>query len=225
MSTQPSPPATKRDLIVEELRRLILSGDLPRGERLRQDDLATRFRASITPVREALRALEAEGLAVSEPHRGVRVAGIDLERVTATYVVRRLTEGYAVARATTRLTLRDLRRLEELVEAVAASSDPVERRATNRELHFLLYRRCGLPGMVEQIESLWAAFPWDVSLGSEERARASDAEHRALLAALRAGDPEAARAAAEEHIRTGFADLQERLTGSAGPDPFDLDAD
>jgi len=225
VSTSASPPPTKRDLIVEELRRLILSGELPRGERLRQDDLAARFRASITPVREALRALEAEGLAVSEPHRGVRVAGIDLERVTATYVVRRLTEGYAVARATTRLTLRDLRRLEELVEAVASSEDPVERRATNRELHFLLYRRCGLPGMVEQIEALWATFPWDVSLGSEERAAQSDAEHRVLLSALRSGDPEAARAAAEEHIRTGFADLRERLTGSAGPDPFELDAD
>lgn len=225
MTARPSPPATKRDLIVEELRRLILSGELPRGERLRQDDLAARFSASITPVREALRALEAEGLAVSEPHRGVRVAGIDLDRVTATYVVRRLTEAYAVARATTRLSLRDLRGVEELVEAVAAASDPVERRALNRELHFTLYRRCGLPGMVAEIESLWSAFPWDVSLGSDERARASDAEHRVLLAALRAGDPDAARAAAEDHIRHGFADLQARLTGSAGTDPFELDAD
>lgn len=225
MTARPTPPATKRDLIVEELRRLILSGELPRGERLRQDDLAARFNASITPVREALRALEAEGLAVSEPHRGVRVAGIDLDRVTATYVVRRLTEGYAVARATTRLSLRDLRRVEDLVEAVAVASDPVERRALNRELHFTLYHRCGLPGLVEQVEGLWAAFPWDVSLASEERARASDAEHRVLLAALRAGDPQAARAAAEDHIRSGFVDLQQRLTGSAGPDPFELDAD
>ena len=100
--------ATKRDQIVDELRRRILSGDLARGERMPQDELARQFGASITPVREALRLLEAEGLVLSEPHRGVRVCGVDVDEVTATYIVRRLTESYAMRRATLRVSRRDL---------------------------------------------------------------------------------------------------------------------
>lgn len=68
-----------RDRIVGDLRRRIMSGEFPRGSRMPQDELARHFDASITPVREALRLLEAEGLLVSEPHRGVRVAGVDLK--------------------------------------------------------------------------------------------------------------------------------------------------
>ncbi|GAA1907928.1 GntR family transcriptional regulator [Nocardioides lentus] len=216
---------TKRDLIVDELRRLILSGELARDARLPQDELAARFSSSITPVREALRALEAEGLVVSAPHRGTRVAGIDVDRVTATYVVRRLVEGHAVARAASRLTRRDLARAEELVAAVEAATEPVDVRAANRDLHFFLYERCGLPGLVEQITGLWASFPWDLALGSPERGAAAHAEHRAILAALREGDAEAARRACEDHIASGFAGILERLTGRSGPDPFDLDSD
>jgi DNA-binding GntR family transcriptional regulator len=99
---------TKRDQIFEELRRMILSGELPRGARLPQDDLARRFGASITPVREALRLLEADGIVVAEPHRGVRVAGVDLEQVKATYVLRRLSESYAMRRAMLRVSRRDM---------------------------------------------------------------------------------------------------------------------
>src|SRR6195952_4726823 len=118
-----SPQMMKRDRIVEDLRRKILSGELPRGARMPQDDLARQFDASITPVREALRLLEAEGLLVSEPHRGVRVAGIDLDKVKATYVVRRLVESYAMQRVTTRLSPLDLTRLRALMGRMQKESD------------------------------------------------------------------------------------------------------
>src|SRR5207237_9391530 len=129
--------------IVDELRRRILSGTLPRGARLPQDELARDFGASSTPVREALRLLEAEGLVVAEPHRGVRVAGVDLAQVTATYVVRRLVGGYAIRRATLRLSRRDLARARELLDAgpVGGAPGPVDpgtARERNRAFHFLL---------------------------------------------------------------------------------------
>ena len=219
---------TKRDLIVDRLRRMILAGELARGARLPQDELAARFGSSITPVREALRALEAEGLVVSEPHRGTRVAAVDLEQVKGTYVVRRLVEAYAVRRATTRLSLRDLRRAAELLEEcerASAEQDAARARQANRDFHFVLYDRCGIPSLARQVAALWAAFPWDLVLSTPGRAAESTAEHRAILAAVRAGDPDAAAEAVEAHIAHGFAALTARMAPDGVPDPFDLDTD
>ena len=217
----------KRDRIVDELRRRILAGALPRGARLPQDELARDFGASSTPVREALRLLEAEGLVVAEPHRGVRVAGVDLAQVTATYVVRRLVESYAMRRATLRLSRRDLARARELLEraAVDPAVDPGAARDRNRAFHFLLYDRCGMPELVERIAAMWQAFPWDLMLDSDDRAAASHREHLDLLAALETGDPDAVAAATERHLSNGFAAIRRQLTGGEGPDPFGLDVD
>ena len=214
---------TKRDQIFDDLRRRILAGALARGARLLQDELAREFGASITPVREALRLLEADGLVVAEPHRGVRVAAVDLEQVTATYVVRRLTESYAMRRATLRLSRRDLTRARALLDA-PRPADPAAVRDRNREFHFLLYERCGMPGLVDRIAGMWRAFPWDLMLDSTARAAASLREHRDLLDALEGGDPDAVAASTERHLRNGFAAIRRQLTGHEGPDPFDIDA-
>jgi DNA-binding GntR family transcriptional regulator len=242
--TRPALPV-KRDQIVDELRRRILSGTLPRGARLPQDELARDFGASSTPVREALRLLEAEGLVVAEPHRGVRVAGVDLAQVTATYVVRRLVESYAMRRATLRLSRHDLARARALLDAGPAGGDPGpldpgpldpgpldpgpvdlgSARDRNRAFHFLLYERCGMPELVARIAAMWQAFPWDLMLDSEARAAASHREHLDLLAALEAGDPDAVAAATERHLSNGFAAIRRQLTGGDGPDPFGLDVD
>jgi DNA-binding GntR family transcriptional regulator len=212
---------TKRDQIVDELRRRILSGDLARGARMPQDDLARDFGASITPVREALRQLEAEGLVVSEPHRGVRVAGVDLAEVTATYVVRRLTETYAMRRATLRLSRRDLARARRLLEDGTGEST----RDRNREFHFLFYDRCGMPALTRRIAGMWQAFPWDLTLDSEGRAEQSHREHLVILEAAEAGDPEAVAEATAVHLRNGFSSILRRLDDRSGPDPFDIDSD
>ena len=219
--------ATKRDAIVDQLRRLILSGELQRGQRLPQDDLASRFSSSITPVREALRALEAEGLVVSEPHRGTRVAAVDFERVKATYLVRRLVESYTMRRAATRISPRDLslvRGIMDEIDQSAAVGDSERAREANRRFHFFFYDRCGIPALSAQIAVLWAAFPWDLALSSPERSKQSSAEHHQLLAAVEAGGTEAAAAAAEKHIAHGFTAITRRL-GQPDLDPFDPDVD
>jgi len=211
--------STKRDRIVDELRRDILGGGLARGTPLRQDELARRFGASITPVREALSLLSAEGLVVAEHHRGVRVAGVDVDRVTATYVVRRLTEAHAVRRATPRVSRHDLARARAVLDRPA--DDPAAARERNREFHFLLYDRCGVPALPERIAALWQAFPWDLTLHDDDRAAASAAEHRAILDAVTEGDADRAAAATEEHVAGGFASLLRALGGARAGDPFD----
>lgn len=218
----------KRDRIFESLRRQILSGALPRGSRMPQDELARQFDASITPVREALRLLEAEGLIVSEPHRGVRVAGVDLDKVKATYITRRLVESYAMRRATSRLSQRDLARAQTLIEQMNGTkgADDLETyRHDNREFHFLFYDRCGLSGLRDQIDAMWQAFPWDLLLDTSDRTAESQQEHIDILAAVRSGDLEAVAATTELHIQKGFAGIAHRLSDRVDGDPFDIDVD
>lgn len=218
--------STKRDVIVAELRRLIISGELPRDSRLPQDELARRFESSITPVREALRVLEADKLVVSEPHKGVRVAGIDFGRVTATYVVRRLTECYAIQHAAIRLSPLDLRHAEELMVALDAamhSSDAAATRELNQSFHYFFYARCGLPALMNEIDELWRAFPWDLMLSSTEASEMSSREHREIFDAVRVGDGEAAAAALAKHLDRSFNDLAVRFTGTAVANPFAAD--
>ncbi|SDI09722.1 DNA-binding transcriptional regulator, GntR family [Arthrobacter subterraneus] len=216
---------TKRDQIVDELRRMIVSGEMPRGSRLPQDELAKRFNSSITPVREALRALEADALVVAEPHRGVRVAGVDFERVQATYVLRRLAESFAMRRAAIRLSPHELLQAESLLARLKESTarrDVTAMRSLNRDFHFYFYQRCGLPGLVQEIEGLWRVFPWDLLLDAPEPADISDTEHELILDAVRRSDPEAAADAMGAHLARSFLALAGRITGTDNSDPFEI---
>lgn len=220
--------STKRDKIVLGLRRKILGRELDRGERLRQDEVAEWFSASITPVREALRILEAEGLVTSEAHRGVRVAGVDVDRLKALFVTRRLTETFAIARATTRISRHELRQAEKLLEALDVASekrDAIGRNAYNEEFHFFFYDRCGMPALREDIAARWRAFPWDLTLDSSDRLGQSHSEHQAIVDAVRKIDPDAAAKVLGEHITNGFLRLAESTTGEPISNPFDFDVD
>jgi DNA-binding GntR family transcriptional regulator len=219
---------TKRDRIVAEIRRLIIEGELPRGQRLQQDELAVRFQTSITPVREALRQLAAEGLLMAQPNRGVRVADADLEQVKFTYVQRRLIEPYAMRRAARRISPRDLDQADALVEAMeaaVAAGDRIELNRRNYDFHFLFYSRTGIPALETHIATLWNQFPWDVLQVLPTRMLETNAEHRAQLEAVRAADIDAVGSTTEVHLAHSFARLAEHVTGAEVPDPFDIDHD
>lgn len=224
----PTARPTKRDQIVDELRRMILTGALSRGEKLPQDELARRFDASITPVREAMRLLEAEGLLVAEPHRGVRVAGVDLDRVKGSYVVRRLTESYAMKRAVDRMAPRDIAAAEDLIARMrdhAARGDSVSVRELNRQFHFYFYERSGLPALCDEIAAMWRSFPWDLMLSTDARWEESQREHQAIVDAVRAGDHDRAAVLTETHIRNGYLAIAGHIVGESAADPFDLHVD
>ena len=146
--TQIGANTTKKDRVVAELRQLILSGAIPRGTRIQQDDVAAQFQVSITPVREALRQLEVEGLVVSEPHRGVIVPLVDMRSLKAVYVMRRLIEPYAFARASRRFSRLDIERAPSSRTRWRLRTSPGTQSASaaaNRGFHFLFFERCGIP--------------------------------------------------------------------------------
>lgn len=222
---------TKKDVVVEEIRRRIDSGELRRGDWVRQDVLADALETSITPVREAMRELQAEGLLVGHPHRGVQVATIDLEQVKGVYMTRRLVEPYAMQRAAFAVSRRDLDRARQLNRAIAATDDGLEASELNREFHFVFYDKSGPESFIAIIRDLWEQFPWDILRLRSERVVDSIGEHEAMIDAVEANDGEAIRQTTQTHILHGYRDLATYLNAeseAAGgdrasvDDPFDL---
>lgn len=205
---------TKREMIAAELRRQICNGELSRGTRMNQDKLAERFSTSITPVREALGMLQAEGVLVSEPHRGVRVATADLEQVKTVYLLRQLLEPYAMQRAMWRASPRDLHAATVLFQEMTAleeAGDPIGYNKANWKFHFAFYERCDDDGLRAEIALLWQRYPWDLLQVVEQRSTTSQQEHGRMLEAAGVGDIEAVAVATREHLRTSYLALAEYL--------------
>lgn len=135
----------------------IISGALPPGARLRQDHLAEEFGASHVPVREAFRRLEAQGLAVSEPRRGVRVAAFDLAEVREVAEMRAALEVLALRHAMPNLTPAVLERAAAATTAADAATDVRAWETANRAFHRLILEPCAMPRLLAAIDDLHAA--------------------------------------------------------------------
>jgi DNA-binding GntR family transcriptional regulator len=207
---------------------MIRDGELPRGSRIQQDVLAEMFNTSITPVREALVLLEAEGLLVGEPNRGVSVADADFSAIKAVYIQRMLLEPYAMRRATRRISHRDLDRAADLLDRMTSASktkEVVSVPELNRQFHFLFYDACGNEALSTQIEQLWQRWPWDLLSVIKERPNESQKEHAEMILAVRSGNVEQVALATEQHLRASYMSLGKHLTGEKPEDVFDLDVD
>lgn len=201
---------TKLDLVEQLLIREIASGEIAPGEPLRQLELADRLGISATPVREALRRLEAQGLVVRHPHRGVRVAEVEPGQMSELYIIRAALEGLAVEHAVPHLTPKDIRALEQIherLEVGRAKGALKSLRKLNYDFHTRLYRHSELPRLIRIIDSLWPLFPWDSIWAIPGRAASSAVEHQEILDALNEGDAVAAGAAMRRHIESGAEEL------------------
>ena len=114
------------------IREAILDGELQAGERLKEDELARRLDVSRTPIREALRRLEAEGLVEVEPQRGATVRAFDPGELDDIYRLLAVLEGYAARRAAERISAEDLDALTKSAERFARLA--ARKRVTPREL-------------------------------------------------------------------------------------------
>lgn len=214
---------TKAALIADALRETIATGGLDDGTRLYQDQLAQQFETSITPVREALKLLQAEGLLVSEPHRGVRVAFPDLDQMASIYVMRRLVEPYAAARSAPRLSRRDLDRARMINEefGTVGSSTAEDARRLNHEFHFVFYNACGLPTLHSEIERLWTGFPWAALQVHRGHNASSYEDHLEMIEAVESGGEPVIRQRFETHIFRGFESLMAHMGVTLVNDPFE----
>lgn len=180
----------------------IISGQIEPGAKLRQDHIAEEFETSHVPVREAFRRLEAQGLAVSEPRRGVRVASFDLTQVKEVAEMRAALEVLALRHAAQHLTPAILDQAEEATKAGDKSKDVRSWEEANRTFHRLLLAPCKMPRLLASIDDLHAASARFLfaTWRSDWESR-TDYDHRAILGALRKGDVEAATSILTHHVQ------------------------
>ncbi|TAM69128.1 MAG: GntR family transcriptional regulator [Chloroflexota bacterium] len=180
---------TTQDLALMTLRQAILDGTIEPGARLRQEDMAAVFDASRIPVREALRALEHEGLVSSEPHRGFTVSSLDADEVEEIYDLRAVLEGHAVRLAVPLLTERDLEDLERLFAEMRAASGPDEELARREAFYMRLFAVTARPRLVSLIlrlrQDVSRSLRWKLVSHSPDH-------HQVFFEAIKRGDAEAA---------------------------------
>jgi DNA-binding GntR family transcriptional regulator len=190
---------SKADMVAALIRELIITGELGANEHLRQRDLAERFGVSQTPVREAMRRLESEGLVVGDNHRGFTVVEPDAGRVEENFEIRAALEPLAASLAASKIDAAGIGRLSDLNDRMRQlpESDP-SYLDLNREFHFAIYEYAGSPLLMSLMRLLWASLHGGpkVLRTHAESAR----QHDEILAALRAGDRQAAAAQTYRHI-------------------------
>jgi DNA-binding GntR family transcriptional regulator len=203
---------TKEEYVTQRLREMVIAGILPQGERLRQQQIATEFGVSATPVREALRRLVSEGYLTSSPHAGVSVARPDIHHAEEIYEIRGRLEGYLAGLATPRMTrerIAGLRQLNEQFRQAYEKRDFVEARLFNYRLHHVIWEAAERPVTLKIVEGLWGKFPFSpfAILGVPGRPNRTYEEHERLIQALESGDGEAAERSIVEHITSGRHDF------------------
>ena len=190
--------ATTQDLVLTSLRDAILAGVLGPGARLRQEDLAERFGTSRIPVREALRALEYEGLVRSEPNRGFTVTELDADDIEEVYDLRIVLETHAVKLALPLLTDEDMTELEALFETMANAPDADEQLAARERFYIRLYSVSGRPRLVGLIARLRQEVARSLRWPTLQHA---PAHHDQFWEAVKAGDADRAATILSRHYQ------------------------
>lgn len=195
----------------------IINGALEPGSRLGQDHIAEEFGASHVPVREAFRRLEAQGLVVSEPRRGVRVASFSLDDVKEVAEMRAALEVLALRHAAPHLTKAILDQAEAANRAGDRAGDVQAWEEANLLFHRLILTPCAMPRLLKAIDDLHTASARFLLSGWRAEWEApTDRDHRAILDALRAGQVDAAAAVLGRHVqwvgKKPATPLPERLT-------------
>ena len=190
---------SKTDMVAALIRELVITGELTAGEQLRQRDLAQRFGVSQTPVREAMRRLESEGLLVCDTHRGFTVAAPERGRVEENFQIRAALESLGASLAACKIDAAGLARLRGLNDQMRAlRDDDASYAELNREFHFVIYDYARSPLLLSLMRLLWASLHGGprVTRTHAESAR----QHDEILKALTDGDAVGASARTYQHI-------------------------
>jgi DNA-binding GntR family transcriptional regulator len=189
---------TAQELVLASVRDAILAGVLDPGARLRQEELAELFGTSRIPVREALRALEYEGLVRSEPHRGFTVTSLDADDVEEVYDLRIVLESHAIRLAIPLLTDEDLAELEGIYSEMVSAPNADLQLAARERFYLRLYSVSGRPRLVGLIVRLRQEVARALRMPTLQHAPSI---HDAFFEAVRTADADRAVATLAGHYR------------------------
>lgn len=217
-----SPPVpTLTDWAIEEVRRRIVLGELPPGERLPLEELATELGISRVPLREAVRSLEAEGLITTTPHRGAVTTLLNLRDAEDAYALLESAEALAVDRATAASDDHSLARMERALDSmrdhVHDGTLNVDSLEAHREFHFAFFDLVGEGVLLRHLRIFWNMCERYVmaSMPDEHRAERAFEEHARLVQLVRDGEAEAAKEHLRSHLRSSLAAIRSKLEDEA----------
>lgn len=211
------PHAALVEGLVQSLAARIASGKIPLNSWLRQESLAAEFKVSRTPVREALRVLQAKGMVEVVPNRGALVRGPTPRDLREAYVLRAELEGFAAELAAQWIRddeLQQLREAEELFEqgvekflrarAGTNADDGSSWMQANDLFHRAVHSAAGNARLAGAIEDLHRTFPrnltWSALSGDSRLLQDNVAAHHNIRTAIEERDPAAARALMKDHV-------------------------
>ncbi|MCC3866073.1 GntR family transcriptional regulator [Terrisporobacter petrolearius] len=194
-----------RDVVFENLRTAILEGNLKAGQRLMEVQLAEQLGVSRTPIREAIRKLELEGLVVMLPRKGAYVANMSFKDLIDVLEIRASLEGLAASLASERLREEDIAELERVAKEFEKSvreTDIDNVLKKDVEFHEKIFLMANNKKLYHLITSLWEqVHRFRVTYVSNYEASLSLVdEHNRILEAIKSGDSELAKKYATEHI-------------------------
>jgi DNA-binding GntR family transcriptional regulator len=208
LTTQVERPKSLRDQVYERLRGAITSGEMAPGAPVIEAEIATRLGLSRTPVREALRRLESEGMLEPRGGRGTVVREIQREEVDCVFEIREALESLAARRASRHMTARDYAELDRLIDRMRAHvDDPDEMERLDTTFHDRILAHADGVRLKRMLGDLRTEImPWrTIALGVAERRAGTVEEHAAMLAAMKLRDEPAIAAATSRHIANTHA--------------------
>lgn len=208
------PLGAVRERVLAGLRQDIIAGRLRPGDRLVERELAERFGVSRVPVREAIRALVAEGFVLFETPRRTVVRRLTPTDVKELFELREALEVYAAGLAATRATPRELAELRDLLDTAAratAAGDAEAITDVNTRFHDRILATAGNSLLISVMEPVDGRLRW-LTRRNEEWPQLL-AEHRELYDAIASGDPDRARARALRHVQANYRSTVRHLFG------------
>lgn len=197
------------------VRKRIFDGTYAAGEYVRLDQLAAELGISVTPVREALFELKAEGLLAQQPRRGFVVLPVTGRDLTDVSNVQAYIGGELAARAAANITdeqLRDLKQIQTDLEGAYAAADDERAVRLNHEFHRAINVAADSPKLAQLMSQITRYAPESVYPAIAGWPEKSNDHHRRLLLALEQHDADRARAEMSEHLAAGAEPLIEHLT-------------
>ena len=201
-----------RGRVFTKIRDDILNGVYKEHEELKEARIGKELGVSRTPVREALRQLELEGLVQIIPNRGAFVTGISAKDVRDIYMIRSRLEGLCARWACEHITREQLEAMEEnvyLAEFHAGKGHMEQMAELDNQFHHTLYRACDSK-MLEHLLNDYHEYLLRVrkkALSSIDRGTASNKEHRSIMEAILAGNADLAERLASEHMKNAYANM------------------
>ena len=195
-----------RDIVFERLRMAIIGGSLEKGERLVETFIAENMGVSRTPVREAFRQLEVEGLAENIPRRGTVVKGISKKDVIEIYQIREMLEGLEFRLASNNISELQIIQLKEIISKMEKSiinDDMTEYCRLHEEFHKIVLYSCGNSRLIDQMKQIYEYLSRirEATLVMNKRSRKDMVEHKEIIDVLEKRDEMLAERIGRYHTR------------------------